>query len=68
MTDDRKLTAALARLEQHFARQSEIMEATTARMETALAKAQELRQGCRAMAQTLDRLEGKNTPLAPELQ
>lgn len=61
--NDNKLAAALmARIELHFARQSEIAEATISRMERSLEKAQELQAGCAAIAQTLDRLEAKNAP------
>ena len=66
--NDNKLAAALmARIELHFARQSEIAEATISRMERSLEKAQELQAGCAAIAQTLDRLEAKNAPQLGEV-
>ena len=69
MNNDNALAAALmARIEMHFARQTEITEATTARLENALATAVELQAGCAAMAKTLDRLEGNNPPQSPEMQ
>jgi|GEM_PF-2046231 len=58
MNDDTELSAALmARIERHFARQSEIAEATKARMENGLERAKEIQAGLAAMTETLDRME-----------
>ena len=60
MQNDNALAAALmARIELHFARQSEIAEATTARLEQSLKDALKLQAGCAEMAKTLDRIEAK---------
>ena len=67
MTNDKQLALVMARIELHFARQSEIMEATTARMERSLEQAHALQAGCAQMAQTLDRLEGNPPPPACDM-
>lgn len=61
--NDNKLAAALmARIELHFARQTEIVKSTIARMERSLEQTLELQAGCAAIAQSLDRIEAKNAP------
>ena len=63
MQNDNALAAALmARFELHFARQSEIVEATTARLENSLKDALRLQAGCAEMAKALDRIEAKALP------
>jgi hypothetical protein len=68
MQNDNALAAALmARIELHFARQSEIAEATTARLEQSLQDALRLQAGCTEMAKTLDRIEGKTLQQKPDI-
>ena len=58
MQDD-ELAAILERINFHYARQSEIIEATEARMQNALAHAQHIREAQKDMHKAIDRLEAR---------
>ena len=58
MNNDQQLAAALmARFELHFARQSEMLESITLRMQSSLARANALRDEQKEMSAALDGLE-----------
>ena len=47
----------MARIELHFARQSEVVEATTARMQKGLERVKEMERRNKEMGDVLDKLE-----------
>lgn len=67
MEIEQKIAAIQARLELHFARQSEFAEAGLARDEKTLAEARRLKDDLDAMGKILDRLEGKTLPQNPDM-
>ena len=54
------LALVMARLETHFARQSEFSENNIARMQSALQQAKEIQSRNKVISATLDRLEAAN--------
>ena len=52
-----RIDALMARIELHFARQSEVVEATTARMQKGLERVKEMERRNKEMGDVLDKLE-----------